>query len=1128
MEAQLPVALELLADALEEFPVRVQARHLVFVLVGQQLEVVARHRQRQALGAGGLVLGVRHLVHQVGVQPGVGGVLVLRQERAARLDHALQFAGRFLQFHHRTSRARAADLDDAVRMRRHAAIGQKTRDAGQVMRGAAPPGEGRQVVGHLLAVQLDGAQQRLARQRQPALLVGVAHHQRIGIDGVAQQPHRQRRRIHRVQVVLAAGGLQVGRQVGARQRPVGVGHERRGRRGVAIEQRARAARPQPRHGVGAGGHHQVAGQHQVGLAHRHAGVHQVVRRLRQHHVRIHRAALLRQAGHVQHRTALAFQVRGHAQQLADGDHAGAAHAGDEDAIGLRQRRQRRLRHVVVDRAFRRQRARLAQLAALHRDEAGAEALQTGEVLVAAGLVDGALAPELGLQRLHRQAMRFLRTIATAFAHAFVDDHAPRRVGIGAALAAAALLGGTGLVVDQYRHAGVFAQFAHHRVQLVAMPDRHARRHAGHALVFLRLVGHHHDLVDAFGRHLAADHRHADGAVDRLPAGHGHRVVEQDLVGDRRLGRHRRADRQQARMEVGAVAEVGEHVLFLGERRLPQPRHALAAHLRVHLRVAAHPGHHVVAADAGHAARAFRHPRRGIVRTARTEPRLAVFHHARARQRLLTLGDEGQARLDAGAHVGRQFEAQQARGNGLGHHRRRELVMRRQQPVALRHRPFAAILVVELADHARDLLTAADPAEQFLLQLVFEHLALFLDHQDLVQAIGEARHAGGLQRPHHADLEQPQADALAHRLAQPQVGQRLTRIQVGLARGHDAEARVARRHLPQLAVQVIGAGVGQRRVQLVVQQPRLLLQGRVRDADVKAVRRQLEIPGQHDLHTVRIHVHRGRHLDDVGDALHPDPDAGIAAHGPAVQAVVQHFLHAGGEQRRDHAGLEDVVALVRQRRRLGRMVIAGHHQHAAVRRRAGGVGVLEHVAAAVHARPLAVPHAEHAVVLGAREQVDLLRAPHRGGRQVLVDARLELDVVRLQVLGRLPHVLVDPAQRRAPVARHEPGRVQPRAQVAQPLHHRQAHQGMDAAHPGAAAFQGVFVVQLDGFERRAQRGREGGIHVYSEGRGTPAAANAPRPLEAHAGKRREVNSGRSMRLCPTVVTARPTPGNRAMR
>ena len=67
------------------------------------------------------------------------------------------------------------------------------------------------------------------------------------------------------------------------------------------------------------------------------------------------------------------------------------------------------------------------------------------------------------------------------------------------------------------------------------------------------------------------------------------------------------------------------------------------------------------------------------------------------------------------------------------------------------------------------------------------------------------------------------------------------------------------------------------------------------------------------------------------------------------------------------------------------------------RRAGGVGVLEHVAAAVDARALAVPHREHAVVLRAGEQVDLLRAPDGGGGEVLVDARLEPDVAALEVL-----------------------------------------------------------------------------------------------------------------------------------
>ena len=43
-----------------------------------------------------------------------------------------------------------------------------------------------------------------------------------------------------------------------------------------------------------------------------------------------------------------------------------------------------------------------------------------------------------------------------------------------------------------------------------------------------------------------------------------------------------------------------------------------------------------------------------------------------------------------------------------------------------------------------------------------------------------------------------------------------------------------------------------------------------------------------------------------------------------------------------------------------MVVAHQRQHAAVARGAGEVGVAEHVAGAVDARPLAVPDAEHAV------------------------------------------------------------------------------------------------------------------------------------------------------------------------
>ena len=61
---------------------------------------------------------------------------------------------------------------------------------------------------------------------------------------------------------------------------------------------------------------------------------QILRRRGDAHMAHHRAVLLRQAGEVEHGAALAFEMRRHAEQRADGDDAGAADAGDEDAVGL--------------------------------------------------------------------------------------------------------------------------------------------------------------------------------------------------------------------------------------------------------------------------------------------------------------------------------------------------------------------------------------------------------------------------------------------------------------------------------------------------------------------------------------------------------------------------------------------------------------------------------------------------------------------------------------------------------------------------------------------------------------------------------------------------------------------------
>src|SRR5215467_15078646 len=105
---------------------------------------------------------------------------------------------------------------------------------------------------------------------------------------------------------------------------------------------------------------------------------------------------------------------------------------------------------------------------MHRHEGRAEAVHAGEVLVAIALVDLPLTAELGLERLDRHAVARVRAVAAALANGVVDEHALGGIGEGAALAPAALLGGTGLVVDQHGEPGNVAQLALDGIELVAM------------------------------------------------------------------------------------------------------------------------------------------------------------------------------------------------------------------------------------------------------------------------------------------------------------------------------------------------------------------------------------------------------------------------------------------------------------------------------------------------------------------------------------------------------------------------------------------------------------------------------------------------------------------------------------
>ena len=122
---------------------------------------------------------------------------------------------------------------------------------------------------------------------------------------------------------------------------------------------------------------------------------------------------------------------------------------------------------------------------------------------------------------------------------------------------------------------------------------------------------------------------------------------------------------------------------------------------------------------------------------------------------------------------------------------------------------------------------------------------------------------------------------------------------------------------------------------------------------------------------------------------------------------------------------------------------------------------QRIAGAVDARPLAVPEAEDAVEAPLAAQFRLLRAPQGGGREVLVDARIEDDARRLQHVGRAPELLVEAAQRRAAIAGDIAGRGQALAPVARLLHEEQAHHRLGPADQHPLLGEVVLVVKADG-------------------------------------------------------------------
>src|SRR4249919_219661 len=89
---------------------------------------------------------------------------------------------------------------------------------------------------------------------------------------------------------------------------------------------------------------------------------------------------------------------------------------------------------------------------------------------------------------------------------------------------------------------------------------------------------------------------------------------------------------------------------------------------------------------------------------------------------------------------------------------------------------------------------------------------------------------------------------------------------------------------------------------------------------------------------------------------------------------------------------------------------------------------------------------------------LLGAPDGGGGEFFVDSRLELDVMSRQMPMGLPECLVQPAERRTPVAGNVAGGVKARRRVALALDEGKANERLNAGQVNPTAVRNVLVVQ----------------------------------------------------------------------
>ena len=155
---------------------------------------------------------------------------------------------------------------------------------------------------------------------------------------------------------------------------------------------------------------------------------------------------------------------------------------------------------------------------------------------------------------------------------------------------------------------------------------------------------------------------------------------------------------------------------------------------------------------------------------------------------------------------------------------------------------------------------------------------------------------------------------------------------------------------------------------------------------------------------------------------------------------------------------------RQRRRLVLGIVTDHGEGATELADADPVRLADRVARPVETGCLAVPHAEHAVVLAGADHVRDLRAPDRRGAELFVQPGDEPHVELVEDRPLLADHRVEAADRRTGVARDQPGGAQPGAPVGAALVDDRAHDRVHPADRDVAPISREAVAQVERCDR----------------------------------------------------------------